>query len=260
MLKKTIYKIHIKSWDKYNGTLKRGHKKIMISTGFLSDAKIRTLSPGGKLLYLGLLLCCGEHTSNLIECSHDHLVMLTGGRGHDVSMLLDQLQSLQLLTYEKIAPNRIEKNRKEDNRIEKNSDEASGNQKKPDQPEQESFPETRVLSVRSSKAVSRGCIDEFSHDPICQERLANVTTRAQKGWLAAYPSVDFILMEIRRAHGWIETNPQKCPKDFGKFMVNWLSRAFETYRKGIPTKHKSAADKAEDHLQKLRDQVDRGEI
>lgn len=110
-MNKTIYKITINNWEKYNSSLKKGHKKILISTGFLTDAKIRMLPVGGKLLYLGLLLRCGEVTSNYVECSHDVLLMLAGGRGHVVTMLLDQLQTLQLLTYTKndFFMNRIEK-------------------------------------------------------------------------------------------------------------------------------------------------------
>lgn len=113
MANKTIYKINVINWDKYNRNLKKGHKAILISTGFLSDAKIRVLPNSGKLLYLGLLLRCGEVTSSLIEASHDHLVTFAGGSGQVVSRLLVQLEQLQLVTVEKIEPfiNRIEKNR-----------------------------------------------------------------------------------------------------------------------------------------------------
>lgn len=117
MANKTIYKINVINWDKYNRNLKKGHKAILISTGFLSDAKIRVLPNSGKLLYLGLLLRCGEVTSSFIEASHDHLVTFAGGSGQVVSRLLFQLEQLQLVTVEKIEPfiNRIEKKRKEEN-------------------------------------------------------------------------------------------------------------------------------------------------
>lgn len=108
MKKNTIYKINIKNWDKYNKNIKKGYKAVLISTGFLTDAKVSVLPNSGKLLYLSLLLRCGEDTTNMIECSHDLLTMSAGGRGVLVAKLLDQLQSLQLLTYEKVATNIIE--------------------------------------------------------------------------------------------------------------------------------------------------------
>lgn len=112
---KEIYKITVLNWEKYNGKLKKGHKCILLSTGFLSDAKITSLPIGGRLLYLGLLLRCGEVTSSSIEGSHDLLVSLAGGSGQHVSRLLEQMQELQLLTYAKISAfkDRIEKKIKE---------------------------------------------------------------------------------------------------------------------------------------------------
>lgn len=113
-MKHTIYKITVKNWDKYNKTLKRGHKKIMISTGFLSDAKIRSLTPVSKLLYLSCLLVAGESTSPEIEVSHDSLVFQSGVKSSSLQSKLDELQYLQLVKYEKMPSNRIEKKGKEE--------------------------------------------------------------------------------------------------------------------------------------------------
>lgn len=121
---KTIYKITVKNWEKYNSKKKKSHDCILLSTGFLSDAKILTLPPGGRLLYLGLLLRCGEVSATMCEASHDQLLTFAGGRGQVVSTLLSQLEDLQLVTVEKIEPfiNRIEKKRKEKNRNEGESE------------------------------------------------------------------------------------------------------------------------------------------
>jgi hypothetical protein len=112
-----IYRIQVLGWEKHNSKKKKGHQYIYVSTRFFDDAKIRMLPTCGKLLYLGLLLRCGDVASNSVECSHDVLVMLSGGRGVVVSRLLDQLQSFQLVTYEKTAL--IEYNIKEKNIKEK---------------------------------------------------------------------------------------------------------------------------------------------
>lgn len=115
MASKMIYKITVKNFLKYNKSLKKGHKAILLSTGFLEDPKVRTLPGGGKLLYLGLILRCGDLTSTSIEATPEQLVTFAGGKGQVVSRLLAQLEELQLVTVEKneILLNRIEKKRKE---------------------------------------------------------------------------------------------------------------------------------------------------
>lgn len=253
-MKKTIYKITITNWDKYNGTLKKGHKSILLSTGFLTDAKIRTLPAGGKLLYLGLLLRCGEVTSRSIEASHDLLVTFAGGSGQVVSRLLDQLQTLQLVTYEKNTPFLIEKNRIEDNRIEKNIISGTG------QPASLKIDIEKPLSTHRSRAAIRGCIDEFISEPTCVKYFSNCTHPSQKSWLEAYPSKDFIIQECKRSAAWIASNPQKAPKDFQRFFNSWLSRAFENYRKGLPSRPITNAEKNEMHLREMWDKNERGEL
>jgi hypothetical protein len=99
-MKNTIYKITVNNWDKYNSKKKKGHESIMLSCRFFDDAKIAMLSGGGKLLYLGLLLRCGDVASNSIVCSQEVLLRLCGGRGNDVARLLHVLQELQLVTLE----------------------------------------------------------------------------------------------------------------------------------------------------------------
>lgn len=121
MARGTMYKIEILNWEKYNQKAKKNHPCIMLSKRFLDDAKIQRLPAGGKLLYLGLLLRRGEVESTFVEATHEDLVRFAGGSGQVVQRLLTQLESFQLLKYEKMAPNIIEKNIKEDKRIEKKS-------------------------------------------------------------------------------------------------------------------------------------------
>lgn len=111
---KIIYNIEILGWEKYNKKSTKNMPSVMISKRFFDDAKIQILPPSGKLLYLFLLLRRGDHDTNLYGCSHEDAVNSAGGRGVLVATLLDQLQSLQLLKYEKLLPNRIEKNRIEE--------------------------------------------------------------------------------------------------------------------------------------------------
>lgn len=114
-----------------------------------------------------------------------------------------------------------------------------------------------IISTRGSKALPRGCIPQFQFCPICVERMQNVTYRAQESWLVAYPNVDWIVNEIRRAHAWAETNSKRAPKDWGKFMLSWLSRGYENYRKShqsVPTNRVQAGN------DELRRKIEAGEL
>jgi len=150
-MKKTIYKINVLNFDKYNSKLKKGHKCVLVSTNFLSDAKIRSLSPVTRLLYLSCILVAGESTNSQIEVSHESLTFQSGVKSSSIQSQLDQLQSLQLLTYDKFDPliNRIEKNRIESKGIEKKGRESKSTKVDPPSNDfslkiQESLPEIKT--------------------------------------------------------------------------------------------------------------------
>lgn len=119
-MKKDIYLITVIGFEERQKNLKKGHKAILLSTGFLSNAKIRSLTPVTKLLYLSCLLVAGESTSPQFEVNHESLVYQSGVKSGSLQSQLDLLQELQLVRYEKVTPNRIEKKIKEDKGIEKN--------------------------------------------------------------------------------------------------------------------------------------------
>lgn len=113
--KNTIYKVTVLNWEKHNGRNKKGHTYFLLSKRFFDDAKILSLPIGGRLLYVGLIAACSDLSSSCIEASYDQMLRYAGGKGQHIQRLLDQLQELQLVTYEKFSPflNRIEDNRKE---------------------------------------------------------------------------------------------------------------------------------------------------
>lgn len=117
MQKKKVYRVALPNFEKYNPNIKKGHKSVLVSVGFLSDAKVRQLSPCGKLMLLSFILVAGESGQSQVDVSHESICYQSGVKSGSVQSQLDQLQSLQLLTYEKIdfLYNRIEKNRIEDN-------------------------------------------------------------------------------------------------------------------------------------------------
>lgn len=250
-MKNIYYDITVINFEKHQQKLKKGHKAILVSTGFLSDPKIRLLNPATKLLFLSCMLVAGESTSSQISVSHDSLCFQSGVKSGSLQSQLDLLQSLQLLTYEKneFLYNRIEKNRKEKNRIE--GTEVSETSKNPEI----GLPE--ILPSRPNKVKPRGCIMEFNFDSTSQKMLENVTESLQRAWLTAYPNAQWICHEIRKAAAWCEANPKKKPKDFGRFMNTWLSNGFEQYRKSL---NSNAQNKIAQGNDEIRRKIESGEL
>jgi len=234
------YKITIINWEKHNPSSKRGYTHFMLSKSIFSDNKVSMLSAREFQLWLYLITLAADmrhqsyilNTNMVPKCIHI--------RANKVHTSIMRLQELQLVTAEILSKNclnRIENNRIEEKVIENNRIEKNTTNNKLLVVSGTGEEEQKLLSDRPSKAQPRGCIDEFSHDEVCLEFLSNVTHKAQKSWLSAYPSVDWICHEVRKANAWCETNSHKAPKDKGKFMLNWLSRGFEDYRKSLQSKN-----------------------
>jgi len=119
LAKKDIYKITILNWDKHNSNMKRHYKYTKIANRFCYDSKLRAVPVSIRWMYLGILLTCGDHARACIELSESSARDLLES-SKSVSSALDSLQTLQLLTWEKITPfmNRIEEKRIEEKRIE----------------------------------------------------------------------------------------------------------------------------------------------
>lgn len=104
MSKKSIYRITIHNWEKYNKKSKPGHPCVMISKRFLDDAKIQNLCASGKVLFLLLVLYRGETSNEYVEITAETMQKLVGNRGVSIQKLVNQLQSFQLLSYEIVKP------------------------------------------------------------------------------------------------------------------------------------------------------------
>lgn len=118
-MKRVIYKITVTNWAKHNSSKKKGHRSVLISTGFLSDPKVRQLTPTGKLLFLSCIFLAGDSTHSQFEVTHESLSFQCGVKPGSLLSQLAQLVKLQLVTIENFDAliNRIEKkkNRKEEN-------------------------------------------------------------------------------------------------------------------------------------------------
>jgi hypothetical protein len=103
-VKKAIYRIKITNWKKYQKQRKKGYRSILISERFLDDAKIASQTPVTRLLFLSCLLATSQSDEGQCEVTHESLARQSGVKSKSIESQLGVLQSLQLLTYEKIAP------------------------------------------------------------------------------------------------------------------------------------------------------------
>lgn len=124
MEKGVLYRITVSNFNKYNSKLKKGHKCTLISNNFCNDSKLGMLPITTRWMFLGIILTCGDFTQDTVEMSAKELRSLLECN-RNIDRELDQLQSLQLLSYDKIDLflNRIEKNRIEKKRISKEQSE-----------------------------------------------------------------------------------------------------------------------------------------
>ena len=144
---KAMYKITITNWDEHQPKLKKGHKAILISTGFLSNAKMRMVGPTTRLLYLSCLLSAGQLHTNCILVTHDLLCSDSGSTSRLLTSYLDQLESLQLLTWAKVD----------------------------------------LLNNRSKENVKKVVVPTNAHQEFCSPKTANVIKLNFESIYAMYP-------------------------------------------------------------------------
>lgn len=108
-------------------------------------------------------------------------------------------------------------------------------------------------------SVSTGAIPEFALDGVAYKMMATCSTKAQRAWLETYPNADWLIMETKKAYAWIQSNPNRAPKQMARFLANWFSRGYEAYRKGQPV-NKTNSQRNADGLRDLHDRVKKGEI
>lgn len=114
-----IYTITVSNWNKHNATIKKGHKATLISNNFCWDSKIGAVPLTVRWLFLGILLTCGDLTTDTVELNERQVRDLLES-SWSVDRALGALQQLQLLRYTKneFILNRIEKKVVEEKRKE----------------------------------------------------------------------------------------------------------------------------------------------
>ena len=125
-----IYVIKILKWSEYNPKHQKRFKSLLIPNNFANDAKLSALPVSHRWMWLALLLTCSDHASDTVELSERQLrVMLESSKS--IVRALDDMQSFQLLTYEKKHSLIKESKRKESKVKEKKGSEIAKVQKQP---------------------------------------------------------------------------------------------------------------------------------
>jgi len=202
----SLYKITLTNFLKHNSSLKTGHKKTLISNNFCSDPKLGVLPLTVRWLFLGIVLTCGDYTSDTVEMNERQLRELLES-SWSVDRALESLQQIQVLTFTKIDLFIIEKKIKENNRKEKN------------------------ISTEPQKAVA--VVTPKILISITENKKVEVTNDLIKSWADTYPK-EYLELEIKKARNWLLANPHKMPKsNFGRFFNSWFDRGWEAYRKNL---------------------------
>lgn len=114
MAREKIYRITVLNWEKHNKGMRPTYKKIMISTGFLADAKIRNLTPATTLLFLSCLLLAGESAQSQFDVTHASLCFHSRVKSGSLRSQLALLEEFQLLEVEEMPSKLREENRREE--------------------------------------------------------------------------------------------------------------------------------------------------
>ncbi len=102
MAARDLYKIKLLNWEKHNPKAKKFYKKSLIDNNFCDDGRLDVLPTSTKWLLIALILKCGDAANDTVTMSEQGLKKYLT-RTEQVLNALNQLQSLQLLTYEKIS-------------------------------------------------------------------------------------------------------------------------------------------------------------
>lgn len=116
---KAIFKINMPSFFKHNKKPKKGYTHFMVSKTIFSDHKYSQLSCSDAQFWLYLVSCCCDLATDSFQLASTSLPRCLKLRSSCEESLM-RLQSLQLLTYEKIAtPYRREEKRIESTNVER---------------------------------------------------------------------------------------------------------------------------------------------
>lgn len=227
-----VFLVTIVNWSKHNKNKKKNHRYFLLENRFFYDSKIAQLSVGTCMTYVWLLSLCAESGSgqhgDTFECSVRHMpdtLKTGGGRLED---RLCQLQSFQLLIYEKKSfLFKTKQNKTIENKTKQNN-------------------KLKTEILENSSTQSAGAVDVVVASKLSNKFMYKLTANKEVqinrelllSWQDQYPK-EFLEQSLKDMRSWILANEHKAPKSaWGKFMNNWFARGWERYRTTLKSEPK----------------------
>lgn len=224
-----------KSWEfeilcseRHAVNFKKPNQWLRIDASMIHTEKWSNLSNVARVFWITILSQSCAQGRPRVTFSAKQLVSLLRCKGNNVLKVVRELTETEWLRVVS-SPESLSTNGRTDERM-------HGGVPSTQDASTKTSPQPPKLPTRVSKAVARGCHASFLGEKICEDRLKSVTLTTQQAWLDTYDNeVSWLIQEIKKAHSWSTANPKKAPKDFGKFMTNWLARSFEKRRVTLPS-------------------------
>jgi len=229
MLKNSTFDIEIPSFEKWNPDTGRPRHWFKMDTCWYIDPRIRSLGPQGGYLWCVILANYSRSRSQLSCNSIATLSKVSGIHAKALANLIVKLAKLQLCRVT-IKPLRIEEKRIEEKRGE-------GTEVR--------IPDPPKTKARRASAPPATLPEIFSRDW--------VRSQLNGGWEEAkliYPDAEWIDKELSKMAVWLNANRRKSPKNHSgwtRFIMSWLSRGWEDYRKTLPSNKPGASRVPIDH-------------
>lgn len=221
MRENAIYRIHVINFNKHNAKLKKAYKATLISNNFCDDAKLGLLPLTVRWMFLAMVLTCGDHTSDTIEMSESRLRDLLES-SWSIPRALEALETLQLVTFEKITPfiNEIKENKR---KLNKSNSSCTVVDKSTQVPAEIS----KLPSLQNQEINPQ---NEF-------ELVCLMPQETKTRWARLYQSEEYLQREVIKAFNYYRNNPRKFPKTrrgWVQALSSWFERGWPAFVKTIP--------------------------
>ena len=244
-----IIEIEITNWSKHNP--RKDFKRpvwFALSNRILEDPSLFDLSDGELRAWIYILCQASQKNSSIVKLNVSH-----ADRVCRVSRKVLESAIEKLVKAECIQHHVRGTNARRTSSVRHTTEQYTTEQYTTEQNRTEDS--TDLDADAPSNGASIGQLShgfaEHKENPILVALVGPVSLKVQASWLAAYQDAGWIVGEVLKANAWIEANPKKRPKQFGKFMTNWLSRGWEMHRRGIQSVRQTHAEVIGDSLDRL---------
>jgi DNA-binding PadR family transcriptional regulator len=96
----------------------------------------------------------------------------------------------------------------------------------------------QTQEVCSGKKAEQKIVIDIGGNEEVNNIISSLSTKTQEAIIELYNDTEFIKREFIKMGVWLDQNKRKAPKsNYTRFVMNWLDRGWETYRKTILSKH-----------------------